>query len=112
MPIHLYVGTTGSGKTTKAVEDAIERSAATGLPISMIDSEGVTTPDGFTLPDGSKPLSAMTDCSTSSSFLQLYYEHGKHVRRVPTGKEEVAGIFRAVRTFGGPEWKRPCIMLL
>ena len=41
MAVHWYVGVTGSGKTTRALQDVADDIRKTGWPALVIDSQGV-----------------------------------------------------------------------
>lgn len=87
--IELIVGTTGSGKTTKALADAAKESRSKSRPVFLLDSEGVTDPkDSF------------ATAPTVPEAIRMYWEDGRHTRYHPAGRPEVDALARAWRAAG------------
>jgi hypothetical protein len=98
MGISFYIGDTGSGKTTLAEAHAATQAAIRGVPLVVIDSEGVLShPDALRIP---APESKEEEDDGIRVLVSSVWNEGKHVSYVPRDDEDAGRVFEAVRAGG------------
>lgn len=91
--LHVYIGTTGSGKTYKAIRDAIAHAGETARGVLVIDSRGEGNADGGCL----KPIPEMRP---TGDLWQAVYAYGQVARVVPRDEAEFDNIIQVVDRTG------------
>jgi len=97
MGIQFFIGGTGQGKTTMAQHLCTERSAARGVPVIVLDPEGVLSHKGAEVARNFPP---------SDAIVRAVWDHGYDLVYTPRGEEDdpegedVKKLFRMVRQGG------------
>lgn len=98
MGISFYIGDTGSGKTTLAETHAIEQAARRGVPVVIVDSEGVLgTVDALRIP---APENREAEDAAFKTLIETVWKTGAHVSYVPRNDEDAGRLFETVRGGG------------
>ena len=84
--IFFYIGTTGSGKSTRAFADIAQDVKENGFPALIIDSQGVA------------PLAGVTHFDTWQETAKAVWKNKKNAAFIPSQLEEVKSIFHVART--------------
>jgi len=88
MPVHWYVGVTGSGKTTRALADLAEDIARNKCPALVIDSQGV------------KLLAGIRHVDTWQKCALRVFDKRQNCAFIPKTTEEVGALFSVARELG------------
>jgi hypothetical protein len=98
MGISFYIGDTGSGKTTLAEAHAATQAAIRGVPLVVVDSEGVLHhPDAELI---KAPENQEEEDAGIRNLVDIVWRQGKHVSYVPRDDEDAGRVFEAVRAGG------------
>jgi hypothetical protein len=91
MGIQFYIGATGQGKTSLAQAQAAELSAERGVPVVILDPEGLLHYDG---------AEKFRDVPPGDPFIDAVWERGEHVIYTPRNKKDADLFFSRVRAGG------------
>ncbi len=98
MGISFYIGDTGSGKTTLAETHAAEKAAERGVPLVVVDSEGVlNSADALRIP---APDSEAAENEAFKTIVATVWQNGSHVSYVPRDDQDAGRLFETVRAGG------------
>lgn len=104
MGIAFYIGDTGTGKTTKAEQDAGFLAGSRGCPLILCDSEGILAPKDALIIKA--PESRPEEDAALDLLRRSVWEQGRHVAYTPRDDEDAARLFDMVRAGGA------CILLI
>ena len=88
MPVHWYVGVTGSGKTTRALQDTAEDIHTTKWPALVINSQGI------------RLLSSIHHEKTWQNTARRVWGKRLNCAFIPKNAEEVGALFTVARQLG------------
>ena len=88
MAVHWYVGVTGSGKTTRALQDVADDIRKTGWPALVIDSQGV------------RLLASIKHRKTWKEVVRDVWIERKNSDFIPRDAEEGGAVFSVARELG------------
>lgn len=88
MPVHWYIGVTGSGKTTRALQDLGDDIKGNKRPALVIDSQGV------------KLLAGISHCRSWQETARQVWIKKRNAAFIPKSPEEVSALFAVARELG------------
>jgi hypothetical protein len=97
MGINFYVGTTGTGKTTKAYADAVARAGERAVPLFIVDSAGVMRAEGAVKIGSPDPGQ---EDETFKKIVEIVWGQGSHVIYEPRDETDANRLFEAIRAGG------------
>ncbi len=98
MGISFYIGDTGSGKTTLAETHAAEKAAERGVPLVVVDSEGVLhNADALQI---KAPENKAEEDAGFKLLVDTVWRQGAHVSYTPRDDEDAGRLFETVRAGG------------